>query len=101
MDGEQEVYVLDVHNPANPVILGSMDTAANVDTEYTEGNLLFVLSEEEQEFRVYDISNLPTITYYGGVDLGDNEIPTDIRYQNNVFYISVFEEFALRIVTAY
>jgi prepilin-type N-terminal cleavage/methylation domain-containing protein len=101
VDGEGEVYVLDVHDPRNPVVLGSMDTAANVNTVYTEGNLLFVLSQEEEEFRVYDISNLPIVTYYGGVDIGDNEIPTDIRYQNNVFYISVFEEYALRIVTAY
>lgn len=101
VDGEGEVYIIDVHNPRNPVVLGSLDTSANVNTVYAEGNLLFVLSLEAQEFRVYDISNLPTITYYGGVDIGDNEIPTDVRYQNNVFYISVFEQYALRIVTAY
>ncbi|MFA5129801.1 MAG: prepilin-type N-terminal cleavage/methylation domain-containing protein [Patescibacteria group bacterium] len=100
VDGEGEVYVIDAQDPRYPVILGSLDMAANVDTVYAEGNLMFVGSQEEQEFRAYDVSNLPAITYYGGIDLGDNEIPTGNFYRDNVFYISVFERYALRIITS-
>ncbi len=96
-----EVVVIDVNDPADPEILGSLDYEVSVDSVYSQGNLMFVLSLGEEEFKAYDISNLPAITYYGGVDFGVDDVPTDVYYQDNVFYISVFQRYALRIVTAY
>jgi prepilin-type N-terminal cleavage/methylation domain-containing protein len=99
--GDMEVAILDVANPLDPQVLGSLDYEVNVDSVYAEGNLLFVLSLGEEEFKAYDISNLPAVVYYGGVDFGVDDVPTDIYYQDNVFYISVFQRYALRIITAY
>ncbi|MCW1891719.1 MAG: prepilin-type N-terminal cleavage/methylation domain-containing protein [Candidatus Uhrbacteria bacterium] len=99
--GEPEVVVVDVSNPANPQIIGSLDYDVSVDSVYAEGNLMFVLALGEEEFKAYDVSHLPALTYYGGIDFGVDDVPTDVYYQNNIFYISVFQQYALRIITAY
>lgn len=99
--GQPEVVVVDVSNPADPQILGTLDYEVSVDSVYAEGNLLFVLALGEEEFKAYDVSHLPSLTYYGGIDFGVDDVPTDVYYQDNIFYISVFQQYALRIITAY
>ena len=100
-DNSPEIIILDLTDPSDPEIVGSMEYDVDINSMYAEGNLMFVTALGDMEFKVYDISDLPDIGYYGGLDFGDTDSPTDIYYENNTFYISVFNNYALRIITAY
>jgi type II secretory pathway pseudopilin PulG len=96
-----EMVILDVSTPTNPQIIGQLEYDVNLDSIYTQGNLMIITALGDLEFKAYNISNLPTIIYYGGIDFGVDDVPTDIIYSDNVFYITVWQRYALRIISAY
>lgn len=101
VEGTPEMVIIDVSDPYNPVIVGELDHDVNLDSIYAEGNLMIITALGDLEFKAYDVSNLPDITYYGGIDFGVDDTPTDIVYQDNVFYVTVWQQYALRIISAY
>ena len=97
--GTPEIVILDVSNPTNPRIIGQMEYDFDINTIYAEGNLMFITADGK--FKAYNVSSLPAITFYGEIDFGVGDVPTDIVYNNNVFYITIFQRYALRIISAY
>lgn len=96
-----EMVIIDVTTSTSPNIVGQLEYDVSLDSIYAEGNLMIITALGDLEFKTYNVSNLPAITYYGGIDFGVDDTPTDIVYQNNVFYITVWQQYALRIISAY
>jgi len=99
--GTPEVVILDVSNKSNPVIVGSLEVPVDVDSVMAIGNMMFVLSRGDMEFRAYLVNDPSDIRYYGGVDFGVGDVPNDVIYQDNTFYVAIFNRYGLRIVTAF
>lgn len=96
-----EMVIIDVTTSTQPVIIGQLEYDVSLDSIYAEGNLMIITALGDLEFKAYNVSNLPAITYYGGIDFGVDDVPTDIVYLNNVFYITIWQRYALRIISAY
>lgn len=96
-----EVVILDISTPTNPQIIGQFESDVSVDSLYGIGDKLFITALGDLEYKVYDISDLPDIAYYGGIDFGNDDIPTDMVRKGNYFYVTIWEQMALRIITAY
>jgi type II secretory pathway pseudopilin PulG len=100
-EGTPEVVILDVSDPANPQTVGTMEFGADLNSMWAEGNLMFLSAQTDLEFKVYDVSNLPNIGYFGGIDFVEGDNPTDMYYEDNIFYISVYSNEGLRLVSTY
>ena len=100
-NGTPEVAVYDVSDKTKPTREGGLEVDVSVNCLMAIGNMLFVLSAGDMEFRVYDAEDPDDLRYYGGVDFGSTAVPTDVIYKNNIFYVSIFDSSGLRIVTAY
>lgn len=96
-----EMVIIDVTNPSSPQLVGQLEYDVSIDSIYAEGNLMIITALGDLEFKTYNVANLPAITYYGGIDFGTEDTPTDIVYADNVFYITVWQRYALRIISAY
>jgi type II secretory pathway pseudopilin PulG len=100
--GTQEVAVYDVSDKTNLVRIGNgLESDSDVNGIMSEGNLLFVVSSGDMEFRSFVADDPSDLRLCGGVDLGSGIDPTDIVYKDNVFYLSIFDETGIRIITTY
>lgn len=96
-----EFVILDVSNPSNPTIVGQMESDVSLDSLYGTGDMVFITSVGDLEFRAYDLTNLPNVAYYGGIDFGVDDVPTDMVRKGNYFFITIWGRLALRIISAY
>lgn len=96
-----EMVIIDVSNASSPQIVGQLEYDVSLDSIYAEGNLMIITALGDMEFKTYNVANLPAITYYGGIDFGTDDVPTDIVFKDNVFYVTVWQRYALRIISAY
>lgn len=96
-----EMVIINVATSTAPVIAGQLEYDVSLDSIYAEGNLMIITALGDLEFKMYNVSNLPAIVYYGGIDFGTSDTPTDIVYKDNVFYVTVWQQYALRIISAY
>jgi type II secretory pathway pseudopilin PulG len=96
-----EVAVFDVSNKAAPQLIGSMEVPVNVNTLLSVGNLLFVMTLGDIEFRAYVATDPADLRYYGGIDFPIGDEPRGVKYLNNKFYVAVFNRYGLRIVTTF
>jgi hypothetical protein len=95
-----EVAVYDVTNKAAPVLVGSMEVPVDVNTLITVGNLLFVMTLGDIEFRAYVATDPADLRYYGGIDFPVGDEPRGVKYYNNIFYVAIFDRYGLRIITS-
>ncbi len=96
-----EVTVYNVANKSAPVLVGSMEVPVDVNTLITVGNLLFVMTLGDIEFRAYVATDPADLRYYGGIDFPAGDEPRGVTYKNNIFYIAIFNRYGLRIVSSY
>ncbi len=96
-----EVVVYDVSNKASPQLIGSMEVPVDVNTLLSVGNLLFVLTFGDIEFRAYVATDPANLRYYGGIDFPAGDEPRGVKYLSNKFYVAIFNEYGLRIVSSF
>jgi hypothetical protein len=96
-----EVAVFDATNLSAPQLVGSMEVPVNVNTLLSVGNLLFVMTLGDIEFRAYVATDPADLRYFGGVDFPIGDEPRGVKYLNNNFYVAVFERYGLRIVSSF
>ena len=100
--GDAEVYAIDVSDPYNPVIAeDGLEYANGVESLYAAGDYLFVVAQGDPEFMVYDVTDPFDIRWLSSLDVDGLAVPTDVAYKDNVFYVTLFDRDALRIITAY
>ncbi len=94
-----EVAVIDVTNPDAPTTLGSLNFTADVNGVFAADNLLFLAtSVSNEEFQIFEDTDPANMTYYSGLNFP--QMATDLAFENNIIYVSVRSNDALRIITS-
>ncbi len=94
-----ELHVLDISNPASVQNLGSKDLATGVNGIVTRDYLVFLAtSDSNKEFQIWNASNPANITFW--VSFNFPQVATGIDYEDNIVYVSVRSNDALRIITS-
>lgn len=94
-----ELHILSVSDPVNPVNLGSQNFSSSIIDLISRDYLLFLATNNSnEEFQVWNISNPTSLTKISGFNFP--QVATGIDYENNLVYVSVRSNDALRIITS-
>lgn len=94
-----EVYILSVTTPETPTLLGTKYLGTDVNAVLAADSLgFFATSNSNEEFKIYDVTNPANISYYSGLNFA--QVGTDLALEDNVIYMSVRSNDALRIITS-
>jgi hypothetical protein len=94
-----EFHIVDVSNASSTQNLGSKDLAANLNDLTVRDNLAFFATDDSnEEFQVWDISNPANIAFWSSFNFP--QVATGIDYEDNLVYVSVRSNDALRIITS-
>lgn len=95
----RHLSIIDISNPNSPVLKGTYDAGGDVNDLYVEEYLAFLAtSNSNKEFQAINISDQSHPQLYSFYNFPQNA--TGIIYRNNVVYISVKSNDALRIITS-
>lgn len=94
-----ELHVLNVSDPATPQNLGSGNIAANVNDLYARDELIFLATNNPNaEFQVWDIADPANIQFWSSYNFP--QVASGVDYEDNIVYVSVRSNDALRIITS-
>lgn len=94
-----ELHVLNAGDPSSIQDLGSVDLAADVNDLYARDNLIFLgTNDANKEFQVWDISNPASIAFWSSFNFP--QIASGVDYEDNLVYVAVRSNDALRIITS-
>jgi hypothetical protein len=94
-----EFHILDVSSSTSPVNLGSKDLAADLNDLRIRNDLAFLATADaNKEFQVWDISNPSNISLWSSFNFP--QVATGIDYEDNLVYVAVRSNDALRIITS-
>jgi hypothetical protein len=94
-----EFHILDISSSSLPQNLGSKDIGADVNDLRIRDNLAFLATaDSNKEFQVWNISDPTNITLWSSFNFP--QVATGIDYEDNVVYVSVRSNDALRIITS-
>ena len=97
--GKTKFYIADATNPASVNVIGSIATGDKVQDVATAGNLAFLATaNSNKEFQVMDISTSTSPTLYSYLNFPQSA--TGVDYLNNIIFLSVRSNDALRIITS-
>ena len=96
-DDHHELFIVDVGDPISPQVLGSKDFGNDINDLKVKDNLVFlVTSNPTEEFLVWDILDPANIVEVGSLNFP--QTGTGIYYEDNIVYVSVRSNDALRII---
>lgn len=94
-----ELHVVDVKNSSTPQNLGSKDIASDVNDLKVRDSLAFLgTADANKEFQVWNISDPANITFWSSFNFP--QLITGIDYEDNLVYVAVRSNDALRIITS-
>lgn len=94
-----EFYVFNIANPSSILTLGSEEINADVNDIMVRDNLAFLATNDPiKEFQVWNVSDPSNIT--SCTNFNFPQTATGIDYENNIIYVSVRSNDALRIITS-
>ncbi len=94
-----EFHILNVASSSSPQNLGSKDLATDLNDLRIRDNLAFLgTSDPNKEFQVWDISNPANISFLSSFNFP--QVATGIDYEDNIVYVAVRSNDALRIITS-
>ncbi|MFH1346920.1 MAG: hypothetical protein ABIH10_01575 [Spirochaetota bacterium] len=92
-------YIVNASNASDMTILGSASIGNRTRDIVSAGSLAFLATENPNaEFQVYDISNSTNPSLWGSFNFP--QMTTGIDYEDNIVYVSVRSNDALRIITS-
>ena len=100
LTGEKtKFYIVNASSPSNMTILGSASIGNKTRDIVSAGSLAFLATENPNaEFQVYDISNPASPSLWSSFNFP--QMATGIDYEDNIVYVSVRSNDALRIITS-
>ncbi len=100
LTGEKtKFYIVNASNASNMTILGSASIGNKTRDIVSAGSLAFLATENPNaEFQVYDISNPASLSLWSSFNFP--QMATGIDYEDNIVYVSVRSNDALRIITS-
>jgi hypothetical protein len=98
--GSSDLMILNIANPATPAVLGTANLGGvSVNDITVRDTFAFVAtSDSNKEFQIWNISNPVSPVIAGSYNFP--QVATGIDYENNVVYVSVRSNDAMRIVTS-
>ncbi|MDO8537149.1 MAG: hypothetical protein Q7R94_02800 [bacterium] len=94
-----ELQVLDVSSSSAPSSLGVKSIAADVNSLVVRDKLAFIgTSDSNNEFQVYDISTPAAISFVSSFNFP--QVAASIDFEDNIVYVAVRSNDALRIITS-
>lgn len=94
-----EVAIYNVANPDAPTLLGSMEFGGDIPAVFAADYLMFLgTAVSNLEFQIFDVTNPAVPSYYSGLNFP--QVAADIAFENNVMYVAVRSNDALRIITS-
>ncbi|MFH0890961.1 MAG: hypothetical protein V1856_02935 [Candidatus Liptonbacteria bacterium] len=94
-----ELAILDVSSSTTPVLLGSKNFITDINDLRTRDGLVFLgTSDSNQEFQVWDASDPQNIELWSFFNFP--QVATAVDYENNLVYVAVRSNDALRIITS-
>ncbi len=94
-----EFHILDVADPLNPSNLGSVDLQASLNDISVRSNLAFMATSlANNEFQIWDITDPAAPVLFSAFNFP--QVATGIDYEDNLVYVSVRSNDALRIITS-
>lgn len=83
-----EFHIIGVASSSNPLSLGSKEINADVGAMYVKGNIAYLATSDDEELKIFDVSNPVNITQIGGYDApGDSENGKGLDLVNNKLYL--------------
>lgn len=97
--GKYKFFMVNASNPASITTLGSATINAKIRDLIISGTYAFMGTEDSnKEFQAWDVSNPASITFCASFNFP--QTATGIDYENNLVYMSVKSNDALRIITS-
>ncbi|MBI4993587.1 hypothetical protein HZC33_01330 [Candidatus Wolfebacteria bacterium] len=92
-------YIVNASSTSKMAILGSASIGSKTRDIVSSGSLAFLATEDSnKEFQVYDISSSTRPSFWSSFNFP--QIATGIDYEDNIVYVSVRSNDALRIITS-
>jgi len=94
-----ELHIIDVSSSTSPQNLGSQDLAVDFNDLRVRDHLAFLgTSDPNKEFQVWNISNPASPSFVSSFNFP--QVATGIDYEDNLVYVAVRSNDALRIITS-
>ncbi|KKU99014.1 MAG: hypothetical protein UY32_C0008G0005 [Candidatus Jorgensenbacteria bacterium GW2011_GWC1_48_8] len=95
----QDIYIVEASNPSDIITLGTLSIGDVVNDIASRGNLAFIASSNSnREFQVVSIASSTNPTLWSSFNFP--QVATGIDYENNLVYVAVRSNDALRIITS-
>ena len=94
-----ELYVLDVSDPASVVILGSNNVGADINGIRVRDELAFLgTSNSNKEFQVWNVADPTNMAEESSFNFP--QVAAAVDYEDNLVYVAVRSNDGLRIITS-
>ncbi len=97
--GKTKFYIVDATNPTNIINLGSVTIGSRIRDIALSGTLAFLGTEDSnREFQVWNVANSSNPVLWSFFNFP--QVATGVDYEDNLVYVSVRSNDALRIITS-
>ncbi len=94
-----EFHIFDIDDPINPDNLGSKNFIADINDMRARDDLAFIgTSDSNAEFQVWNITNPGNISFWSSFNFP--QVASGIDFEDNLVYVAVRSNDALRIITS-
>ncbi len=96
---QREVFIINVSSSSSPTSTGSFNVSDNVNDIRVNGNLAFLATADSNaEFQTWDIANPASTSLWSSFNFP--QVGSGVDYENNLVYVAVRSNDALRIITS-
>lgn len=97
--GKTKFYVSDASNPSNIITMGSSTIGNKTrDVAFASPYAFLGTEDSNKEFQVWNVSNPNSIAFWSSFNFP--QVATGVDYEDNLVYVSVRSNDALRIITS-
>lgn len=97
-DGQSEILVFDVANPASPYLLSSLPAAHSPQGLDVEGNYLYQTFYDQNSLNIYSISNPSSLSLVGTASFVGTCKPQDVTVEATTAYVGCYENSSVAVV---
>jgi hypothetical protein len=97
-DGQSEILVFDVSNPASPYLLSGLPVAHSPQGLDVEGSYLYETFYDQHSLNIYDISNPSSLSLAGTASLIGTCKPQDVTVEGTTAYVACYTSSSVGVV---
>jgi hypothetical protein len=97
-DGQSEILVFDISNPASPYLLSGLPVAHSPQGLDVEGSYLYETFYDQYSLNIYDISNPSSLSQVGTASLIGTCKPQDVTVEGTTAYVACYTNSSVGVV---